>query len=405
MLKTKNKLPLLLVLLLLLPASGSLRAQDPYRDARTGTVGLRLDGGASWAFGSSFENVGANQINLFQPYAGAGLLVNIRPWVRIGADYSYTRMIREQLFTSLQPLTGTGVVAGSAEGTVYRDFKTRFHGASLTGEFDLVELFGRGKGPGRFGLWLGTGVGFLFSQGNTWNVNVSNVIGADKQTIRVGGHNEPHDYNAPFIPVTLSLEYAFLPQVALSVGGGYRFLPGKQDLAPRHQAYAKAGLVFNLTGKRYRAKQARPVADPGYIAPIHDTVYVEKVVEKLVEKRVEVPARSEVTDDMLPFVTFVRGSSILDESVNASALSTLVSVLKANPAVRFDIIGWTDHTGNDDINMPLSQSRAEALRDYLVGQGLDGSRIGSVEGRGKSLLTGEEAFSVIARKAEAVIVK
>ena len=405
MLKTKNKFPLLLVLLLLLPAAGGLRAQDPYRDARTGTVGLRLDGGASWAFGSSFENVGANQINLLQPYAGAGLLVNIKPWVRIGADYSYTRMIREQLFTSLQPLTGTGVVTGSAEGTVYRDFKTRFHGASLTGEFDLVELLGRGKGPGRVGLWLGTGLGFLFSQGNTWNVSVSNAISVDKQTIRVGGHNEAHSYNAPFIPVTLSLEYAFLPQVALSIGGGYRFVPGKTELAPRHQAYAKAGLVFNLTGKRYRAKQSRLAVDPGYIAPIHDTVYVEKIVEKPVEKRIEVPVSASITDEMLPYVTFERGSATLDAQVNASALSTLVSLLKANPSARFDILGWTDHTGNDGINMPLSQSRAEALRDYLIGQGIDGSRIGSVEGRGKSLLTGEEAFSVIARKAEVVLTK
>ena len=391
----KKKTSLLLVFLLLLSTAGGLRAQDPYRDASTGTVGLRLDGGTSWAFGSSFENIGANQVNLLQPYAGAGLLINIKPWVRIGADYSYTRMIREQLFTSLQPETGN----------VYRDFKTRFHGASLTGEFNLVELLGRGTGPGRVGLWLGTGLGVLFSQGNTWNVSVSNEISADKQTIRIGGHNEPLGYNAPFIPVTLSLEYAFLPQVALSIGGGYRFLPGKTDLAPRHQAYAKAGLVFNLTGKRYRAKQSRPAVDPGYIAPVHDTVYVEKFVEKIVEKRVEVPVSATVSDDMLPFVTFERGYSRLDEQVNASALSTLVSVLKANPSVRFDILGWTDHTGTDEINAPLSTRRAEALRDYLVGQGIDASRIVTVEGRGKSLLTGEEAFSVIARKAEAVIVK
>ncbi len=387
----KKKTSLLLVFLLLLSTAGGLRAQDPYRDASTGTVGLRLDGGTSWAFGSSFENIGANQVNLLQPYAGAGLLINIKPWVRIGADYSYTRMIREQLFTSLQPETGN----------VYRDFKTRFHGASLTGEFNLVELLG----PGRVGLWLGTGLGVLFSQGNTWNVSVSNEISADKQTIRIGGHNEPLGYNAPFIPVTLSLEYAFLPQVALSIGGGYRFLPGKTDLAPRHQAFAKAGLVFNLTGKRYRAKQSRPAVDPGYIAPIHDTVYVEKIVEKVVEKRVEVPVSATVSDDMLPFVTFERGYSRLDEQVNASALSTLVSVLKANPSVRFDILGWTDHTGTDEINAPLSTRRAEALRDYLVGQGIDASRIVTVVGRGKSLLTGEEAFSVIARKAEAVIVK
>ena len=110
--KVTKKLLLLTAFLLLLPAAGSLRAQDPYRDARTCTVGLRLDGGTSWSFGSSFENVGANEVNLIQPYVGAGLIFNIRPWVRIGADYSYTRMIREQLYTSLQPVTGTGVAAG-----------------------------------------------------------------------------------------------------------------------------------------------------------------------------------------------------------------------------------------------------------------------------------------------------
>ncbi len=94
MTRIKKKLPLFFAFLLLLPA-GSLMAQEPYRDARTGTVGLRLEGGTSWSFGSSFENVGANEVNLIQPYAGAGLFVNIRPWVRVGADYSYTQMVRE----------------------------------------------------------------------------------------------------------------------------------------------------------------------------------------------------------------------------------------------------------------------------------------------------------------------
>lgn len=408
----KKKTSLLLVLLLLLTTAGGLRAQDPYRDARTGTVGLRLGGGASWSFGSSFENVGANQANLIQPYAEAGLFVNIRPWVRIGADYSYTRMIREQLYTSLQPLSGAGIIAGSTEGAAYRDFKTRFHGASLTGEFDLVELLGRGKGPGRLSLWLGTGVGCLLAQGNTWTLSVSDVMRSDNwtQTVHFGGNNDPHRYNSLFIPATLSLEYAFLPQVALSLGGGYRFLPGKTDLAPRHQAYAKVGLVFNLTGKRYRAKQAvsgKPMAT-GFAAPVRDTVYVEKIVEKPVETIVEVPASVEsgrVTDDMLPYVTFERGSAKLDEQTNAAALSALVSILKANPSTKIDILGWTDHTGTDEINAPLSTRRAEALRDYLVGQGIDASRIVTVEGRGKFPLSGEDAYSVMARRAEAVLRK
>ena len=409
--KIKKKLPLLMAFLLLLPASGGLHAQGPYRDARTGTVGLRLDGGASWSFGSSFENVGANQINLIQPYGGAGLFVNIRPWVRLGADYSFTQMVREQLYSTLQPVSSGGVVAGSTEGAAYRDFKTRFHGASLTGEFNLLEI-GGGKGPGRLSLWLGTGLGYLFARGSSWTLSVSDVIRSDNwtQTVHFGGHNEPHRYNALFIPATLSLEYAFLPQVALTLGGGYRFLPGKTDLAPKSQAYAKVGLVFNLTGKGRHTGGHHPVAPAaaGFVAPVRDTVYVDKVVEKTVEKVVEVPAASEVaqvTDDMLPYVTFERGSAKLDEWTNASALATLVSVLKANPSAIIDIFGWTDHSGSMEINEPLSAARAGALRDYLVSQGIDASRIGRVEGRGNYPLTGEEAYSVMARRAEAVLRK
>lgn len=391
MLLQKHRLSLLLAVLLLIPVAGGLRAQDLYRDARTSTVGLRLYGGTSWSFGSQFENVRANQINLTQPYAGAGLLVNIRPWVRIGADYSYTRMIREQLFTALQP-----------DGAFYRDFKTHFHAASLTGEFNLMEI--AGKGPGRFGLWVGTGLGYLFAQGNTWTMSAADASSGTIQAIHFGGHNDPHRYNSLYIPATLSLEYAFLPEVSLSVGGGFRYLFSNAEVAPKTQAYATVGLVFNLTGKARRAKPVQPVEPVAIVRSVPDTVYVEKIVEKVVEKVVEVPVAT-VTDDMLPYVTFERGFSNLDERKNAAALSTLVSILKANPSVRVNILGWTDHTGGDHINGPLSTARATVLRDYLVGQGIDASRFNIVEGRGKYPATGEEAFSVTSRRAEAVLPK
>ena len=370
----KKKLSLLVVLLLLIPAI-VLSAQQPdshFKDARTGTIGLRANGGAMWAFGSPFENVNANNLNLIQPYGEAGLFVNIKPWVRVGADYSYTRMIREQMFKSLEPLVGDGIITGSQGGTVYSDFKTRFHGASLTGEFDLVELFSRGNSKGKVALWLGTGLGYMFANGNTWSLNVADIMKTDNtQTIQFAFKNEPHKYNALFVPARLSLEYAFLPQVALSLGGEYRFLPMKNDLSPRHMAIAKVGLVFNLTTKNNPASRKYPSP---IVEPVRETVYVEKPVEKIVEKVVEVPAKVkgvEITDAMLPYVTFVRGSAVLDEDVNAPALAAMLSVLNADPAARFDILGWTDHKGNDKINDPLSNNRAKALREYLVAHGID----------------------------------
>ena len=403
----KKTLSVLMVLLLLIPVAG-LRAQDPdshFKDARTGTVGLRIAGGASEMFGSPFENVKADNRNLIQPFGEAGLFVNIKPWVRIGADYSYTRMLREQFYTSLEQIVGTGILPGSVGGTLYSDFKTNFHGASLTGEFDLVEILSGGKSSGKLALWLGTGAGYLFANGNTWSMNVYNLMKTDNtQTIHFGWNNDPHKYNTLFIPARLSLEYAFLPQVALSVGGEYRYLPMKNDLAPRHMAMAKVGLVFNLTTKNNPASRRYPSP---IVEPIRETVYVDKPVEKIVEKIVEVPVRAnlELEDAMLPYVTFVRGSAVLDEDVNAPALAALVSVLKADLDARFDILGWTDHKGTDKINDPLSEKRAQALRDYLVSHGIDASRIVNVEGHGNYPISGEARFSVIARRAEAKLRK
>ena len=48
-----------------------------------------------------------------------------------------------------------------------------------------------------------------------------------------------------------------------------------------------------------------------------------------------------------------------------------------------DLVGYTDRIGDRAYNDNLSLKRANAVRDYLVGHGVDGSRITS-EGRGES---------------------
>ncbi len=56
-------------------------------------------------------------------------------------------------------------------------------------------------------------------------------------------------------------------------------------------------------------------------------------------------------------------------------LERLIKMLKENPEVRIEISGHTDNTGNDAGNQRLSESRAKAVFDFLVGKNIDVSRL------------------------------
>jgi outer membrane protein OmpA-like peptidoglycan-associated protein len=55
--------------------------------------------------------------------------------------------------------------------------------------------------------------------------------------------------------------------------------------------------------------------------------------------------------------------------------------LNGQPNTEVRIIGYTDNTGTDAVNNPLSINRAQSARDYLVAKGVDARRI-MTEGHG-----------------------
>jgi outer membrane protein OmpA-like peptidoglycan-associated protein len=60
-----------------------------------------------------------------------------------------------------------------------------------------------------------------------------------------------------------------------------------------------------------------------------------------------------------------------DIRTDASAeLDKLVKILKDNPTIRIELSSHTDSRSSDDYNLTLSQQRADALRDYLIGKGV-----------------------------------
>lgn len=57
------------------------------------------------------------------------------------------------------------------------------------------------------------------------------------------------------------------------------------------------------------------------------------------------------------------------------ALDTLAHLLRSNPALKLKIGGHTDNTGTEASNMKLSQKRADAVKKYLVKNGVEESRL------------------------------
>ncbi|MDX1971971.1 MAG: peptidoglycan-associated lipoprotein Pal [Candidatus Sumerlaeia bacterium] len=52
--------------------------------------------------------------------------------------------------------------------------------------------------------------------------------------------------------------------------------------------------------------------------------------------------------------------------------------LQSNPSVNVQIEGHCDERGTDEYNISLGQRRADAIREYLIGKGIDGTRLTTI---------------------------
>lgn len=81
-------------------------------------------------------------------------------------------------------------------------------------------------------------------------------------------------------------------------------------------------------------------------------------------------------------VLFDTGKSEL-KSGATNNLNKLAAFLNKYPDRNVAIEGHTDNVGSDDYNLALSQRRADAVKSYLINQGVDAGRVSST-GKGES---------------------
>lgn len=82
-------------------------------------------------------------------------------------------------------------------------------------------------------------------------------------------------------------------------------------------------------------------------------------------------------------ILFATNQSVLNSS-SKTALANFSTVLKNNPDCHVDVYGYTDNTGNDGINIPLSNSRAQSVVNYLQQCGVTPAVFQKVNGMGSS---------------------
>ena len=76
-------------------------------------------------------------------------------------------------------------------------------------------------------------------------------------------------------------------------------------------------------------------------------------------------------------VTFATNSATLS-SPAMDSLNKAAETLVQYPETTVTVAGHTDSTGNDSINQPLSERRAQSVSGYLVQRGVAGSRLNTV---------------------------
>lgn len=142
-------------------------------------------------------------------------------------------------------------------------------------------------------------------------------------------------------------------------------------------AAAGAGIGALIGGEKGALIGAGIGGATGAAAGGYMDIQASKLRQKLTGTGVQVARDGDNVRLIMPnSITFNTNESTIKTSAN-SVLDSVALVAKEYDKTRLQVIGYTDSTGNDKINQPLSERRAAAVANYLALRGVQGSRISS----------------------------
>lgn len=155
---------------------------------------------------------------------------------------------------------------------------------------------------------------------------------------------------------------------------------------------AVGGVIGNIIGKN--TKSTAIGASIGAVVGTGAGILVGKHMDKVAEKarQIENAKVETIADDGSTSVVKVSFGSDILFAINQSelnqnskkTLSEFAGLLMSEPQIVCDILGHTDSSGNDNINIPLSRKRAQSVMNYLVSCGISENRFKNVAGYGST---------------------
>lgn len=432
-----NRLLTLTVIVLLFVPIIDIGAQERGSGTyRTCTWSLYGEAGATMSHGIGISNVNAAPWTSVSPEIGAGVSFNIRPWIRLGLNYDFSKYARELRFDKLQPLgdsagdgtididgnlsgdivpgidgsvTGDRLLLEKTGGLAYTKMWTQYHAADLTLEFNVMEIW-KNRTDKRFNLYAGAGFGWLFARGNTYNIAMGNERWKEKYKettdIWLKAENTRHNYNTGYVPMLVSAEFDVSPIVTLGLQGNYKRLL-KCDNAPKGIGTVSMVVRLNLIGGKsgYKSKSGKLRESENALAAMRDmneavkedcedsvhslkddladseneVARLKSELEDLKKENEALKSQSEekpkMSRDTLGniCVMFDFDSSKLRKQAKTE-LDDFAKMIKSTEGYELFITGEASASGDSRYNLKLSELRIDSVISHLSKKGIDCSR-------------------------------
>ena len=213
---------------------------------------------------------------------------------------------------------------------------------------------------------------------------------ADDVKVMKGSTNWHLGYGAD-----LQVGYQLTSCLKLGIYSGLTRLTGERmDGMPEHlhknnfiwESGIRLGISFAKAKKKNVAVETTPIAEPEVrttepevqqhvISPKETTLQhetAEKAATRVGEQ--EVVEQPKAT---FPVVYFAFNSIGIKQS-ELSKLNGILHTLKENPEMKVTVTGWCDTKGSVTVNKRISRQRAEAVKTWLVKNGIEANRITAI---------------------------